>query len=422
LTSADTLLARAEEALARGQEARAADLCNLALNRRPVAGDLAAALVALRARAEVSGRGGAGAAAAATPPPAAFVAGMEAWRLGRWGEAEELLRAAVDEAPHLAAAHAQLGVALLGRGAFAEGWRELEWRRQMPGSPGRDVVAPAWDGGRLAPHQTLLLWDEQGFGDSIQYARYAILAKAASGARVVLSCHPRVRRLLASCRGFDATFARGRDFPRPDAHCSLLSLPAILGLDDPRGDLCPYVGPLGDGPITVVNKRGSIRVGVAWQGNPRFPGDPERSVPLGRLEPLLRALAGVRAGEKKVHLLSLQRGPGEDQLATLPADVRPSPLGRDLDAGSDGFVDSAALLNTVDLLITSDTAIAHLGGAMGVPVWLLLARVPDWRWGLNGERSVFYPSMRLFRQRRDGDWDGVCDDVRAAVAERFAWS
>jgi ADP-heptose:LPS heptosyltransferase len=159
---------------------------------------------------------------------------------------------------------------------------------------------------------------------------------------------------------------------------------------------------------------GRFRVGINWQGNPRYRADARRSIALAAFMPLLRAIAAAGGA-----VVSLQKGDGRQQLAHLPADIAVVDLGPELDADG-AFLDSAALMTALDLVITSDTAIPHLAGALGVPVWMAVASLPDWRWGLQGETSPWYPTMRLFRQSDAGDWAGVFARLARAIGERFA--
>jgi hypothetical protein len=204
-----------------------------------------------------------------------------------------------------------------------------------------------------------------------------------------------------------------------------MSLPALLGeaagANGAATDTVPYLRPEPAAVARWVDRLGAdsgdrarLRVGLAWQGNPQFADDAQRSVPLAALHATLRALAS------RVRFVSLQKGYGREQLYDLPPGAAVDDLGTELDLGGDAFVDSAGLISTLDLVITSDTALAHLTGALGRPLWLLLARVPDWRWGVEGEATSWYPSARLFRQPVAGDWAAVGVAVGAALAARAA--
>jgi hypothetical protein len=338
------------------------------------------------------------------------------------------LRRAIARDPHDADAHWNLGLTLLAAPSSpadeAEGWRELEWRQRIRGlgipSGGETSATPCWAGEPLAG-RTLLLQAEQGLGDTLQLARYARLAKTLAGAgRTILECQPPLERLLRGCAGVDAVVARGAALPPADLRVGLFSLPGLLGGRAPGG--VPPAAYLSAEPERVAHWRATLaartagarfRVGVAWQGNRRYRADGRRSVPLAHFVPLFRAV-GAAGGA----IVSLQKGEGRGAIAGLPARIVVEDLGPELDADG-AFVDSAAVMATLDLVITSDTAIPHLAGALGVPVWMALARLPDWRWGLEGESCLWYPTMRLFRQSQPADWAGVFARIARALDERF---
>jgi len=263
------------------------------------------------------------------------------------------------------------------------------------------------------------VWDEQGFGDTLQFVRFAAEARA-RGARVVFHGEPRLCRLLGSCAGFEEVVSRRAPRPPADLHAPLMTLPALLGSDGCDAGTVPYLGAEPDvvarWNVRLCAGAGAAdrrpRVGLAWQGNPQFADDTHRSVPLAALHQVLSALA------PRVRFVSLQKGYGQEQIYDLPPDAAVEDLGGEIDLGHDAFVDSAAVMSVLDLVITSDTALAHLAGALGRPVWLLLAHVPDWRWGVAGETTPWYPTARLFRQGRPGDWNGVAAAVGAALAAR----
>jgi hypothetical protein len=347
---------------------------------------------------------------------ASLVCGTLLVRAGRPRDALEPLRAASARAPARADVHVTLGLALAAAGDVAGGLREYEWRLRLAGWNPRAFDIPAWDGCSLEG-QRLLVWDEQGLGDTLQFARFARCARA-RGASLVFHGEPRLCRLLASSNGFDQLVSRHRPRPPADRHASMLSLPALLGVSS--RDIAREVPYLSSEPELQAawdqRLRGGERlvVGLAWQGNPAFCDDGRRSIPLVQLVPLLRALA------PRVRFVSLQKGFGRDQLHQLPPDVEVEDLGAQLDAGGDAFIDSAAVVRAVDVLVTTDTALAHLAGALGAPAWLMLAQVPDWRWGVEGTTTPWYPTLRLFRQPVAGDWGSVVEGVARALAQRAA--
>lgn len=344
--------------------------------------------------------------------------------LGRPDEALARLREAVALAPNDAEAHFNLALALLHTGRWQEGWRELAHRERIRGvSARRWAGVPAWDGGRLPSGATLLLVAEQGLGDVIQFVRYAETARAQSGAqRLVLAAPTALHRLLREglqpAHVIDEFWDLQRTAAASDVTASapLMSLPALCG-PAPDGIVqppSPYLAPAPDRVARWASRLGPapahrLRVGFAWQGNPKYRADARRSLPLATLSPLL----GVPA----VQAFSLQKGAGAEQARAFHQAL--FPLADELDTAGDAFVDTAAVLTQLDLLITSDTALPHLAGALGRPVWLLLAHVPDWRWGSGGDRTPFYPTLRLFRQSVPGDWRGV---VHAVEHELRRWA
>jgi tetratricopeptide (TPR) repeat protein len=295
-------------------------------------------------------------------------------------------------------------------GKWEDGWREYEWRWQTKSFPRYGFSQPRWDGSPAPPGgRTLLLLAEQGLGDALQFVRYVPLVKKRGG-RVVLQCHPPLMRLLANMPGIDQLVAAGSPLPAFDTYAPLLTLPAIFGTTtasalaaDPyfQADAALLEHWRGEFKALASSAARPFRVGIAWQGNPIFRVDQQRSIPLARFARL--------ADIEGVQLISLQKGPGTEQLPAFAKSVLD--LGKRLDETSGPFVDTAAVMKNLDLVISSDTAVPHLAGALGVPVWVALPWVPDWRWLLRREDCPWYPTMRLFRQTRYGNWDDVFDHL-----------
>lgn len=325
--------------------------------------------------------------------------------LGRLGDGERSLRAALDLAPGDADAGWNLGLALLMAGDWEAGWAAYECRRRIPDFAMRRLDRPAWDGAAL-DGRSLLVHAEQGLGDTLQFVRYLSLL---ADADVRFWCQDALAPLL---RGFMTPLTLASDPPpRTDLHASLLSLPHLLGVAPP---LVPQPAAyLSAEPKRVARWSRKLdgekfNIGIAWQGRPDYAADSRRSIALGHFAPI--------AEQSGVRLVSLQQGHGAEQIETLGWRERILDLGPELDRDG-AFLDSAAIIAGLDLVITSDTSIAHLAGALGAPVWLALAHVPDWRWGLEGESSPWYPTMRLFRQDRPGDWPGVFERIAARIAQ-----
>lgn len=334
--------------------------------------------------------------------------------LGQFDEGLAVIDEALRLNPNNAEAHVNRGLNFLLHADFARGWPEYEWRWHMGNTDmvQRQFPRPLWDGSSLAGKRILLHVD-QGAGDTIQMIRYAAVLQK-QGAHVLFECPQRLTRLLGRCPGISELVpAIGPQGPYPafDMHAPLMSLPGIMktNLRSIPGGV-PYLSAdtgLSDYWQTELSRFPGFKIGIAWQGNPKHKGDGFRSLPLALFEPLSR-IDGVR-------LFSLQKGFGAEQLAQVQGRFPIIDLGSRLDETAGAFMDTAAVMKQLDLIITSDTSIAHVAGALGVPVWLALSLVPDWRWLLQREDSPWYPSMRLFRQTTWGDWPAVFAGISAAL-------
>jgi tetratricopeptide (TPR) repeat protein len=311
--------------------------------------------------------------------------------------------------PDYAETHSNRSCLRLLLGDFDPGWEEFEWRWRVPEfAPWRrDFAAPLWLGEEPLAGKTILLHAEQGFGDAIQFVRYAPLV-AARGAKVILEVPPPLTALCSGIAGVALVIGRGEKLPEFDCHCPLLSLPLAFktGLETiPAG--AAYLSASED---RVIKWRQRLpeprkrRIGIAWAGNPAFKGDHTRSIGLTRLLPLL-SVTGVE-------FLSLQRDLREGDRDILRNNSHVMQMG---DAMED-FGDTAAIMASLDLVISSDTAVAHLAGALGKPVWVLLQYVADWRWLLGRSDSPWYPTARLFRQPEIGDWESVIRQVERELS------
>jgi Flp pilus assembly protein TadD len=345
--------------------------------------------------------------------------GMTLGRLGRWPEAVDHYNRALELRPDYAEVHRNRAYGWLYMGDFERGWAEHEWRLRCRRHVGCQVDRPLWRGEPLEG-RSILLHTEQGFGDTLQFIRYASMVKERGGL-VFVAAQTRILRIVAQCPGVDLAFDGTSLVPNCQVHAPLMSLPAILGTSlQSVPNRVPY---LPTEPIVVERWRqalavairedppggqdvwGSIAsaradrpllIGVAWQGSTQNPMDRFRSFPLAELAPVAD-IPGVR-------LVGVQAVDGMDQIPALggrfPIVELPTKRPRE-------FVDTAALLSLLDLVITPDTAVAHLAGGLGVPVWLALSTVGEWRWMLDREDSPWYPTMRIFRQSVYGQWGPV---------------
>jgi hypothetical protein len=313
-------------------------------------------------------------------------------------------------APEFAEAHYNRAMILLCQENFGEGWAEFEWRLKCATYPRREFNAPRWDGSRLAGG-TLLVHAEQGLGDTLMFVRFLSEARKRCG-NVVLEV-PAALVPLLHASGFTTAVAFGTELPPCHAHASLLSLPGIF---QTTLATIPAEGPyLAADPERIehwtdkLSETAGLKIGIGWQGNRSYACDRNRSIPLGEFAPL--------AGAPGVRLFSLQKGDGSEQLAESAGRFSIDDLGGKLDEEGGAFMDTAAVMKNLDLVITSDTAIAHLAGALGVKTWVALPLVPDWRWFLTREDCPWYPTMRLFRQRTLGRWDEVFDHMARVLAD-----
>jgi len=327
---------------------------------------------------------------------------------GQLDQAIAAYRRSIALNPNSPDAHFSLALALLAQGDFRQGWEEHEWRWESKRlGPRRDFAQPQWDGLPLAG-RTLLLHAEQGLGDTLQFIRYLPLA-ARCGGRVIVECQSELLRLLRTMAPDCEVVGRGQALPPFDVHCPLLSLPKVFGTT--LGDVpnaVPYLGPdavdagiwrqLLDGPAQA------LKVGLVWAGSPGHKNDRNRSMNLTTLAPL-----GKVPG---IQFFSLQKGEPAAQARAMPAGLELIDWTHELK----DFADTAALIANLDLVIAVDTAVAHLAGAMGKPVWVLLPFVPDWRWMQKREDSPWYPTMRLFRQPSLGDWDSLIERVAGELS------
>lgn len=343
-------------------------------------------------------------------------------------QAQALLRRAADLSDPAsdvgAEARWDLALALLTAGDYVQGWPQFEWRRHRPGFPLGGPQGPEWDGGD--PHrQTILVHTEQGRGDSVQFARFLPLL-AARGARVVLACQPELRRLLARVRGVADTVSIFDPPPPFHAHVPLLSLPYRLGQGAvPAAPPPPVASPpylLAD-PAAVAAwtarldaaAPGRMRVGLCWAGAGGNPIDARRSLDPALLAPLAAGAAELGGLAGRIALVSLQKGPAAAGGAALPGLIDWTDELHDYD-------DTAALVAALDLVISVDTSVAHIAGALGRPVWLLNRYDGCWRWGKGTPDSPWYPTLRQFRQRDPGDWSVPLAQAAAWLRQPARWT
>lgn len=331
---------------------------------------------------------------------------------GRIAETREIQEMLVAHAPGDFPTRFDLAETLLLSGEFERGWREYHYRYSLAHTAHieRKVQRPRWDG-RAMPGKTLLIYDEQGYGDTFQFLRLVPWAKERSGARVVLEINAESLSLVRRAAGFDDLVERGSLPPAFDMHCELMSLPMalMLSLDDLPGPT-PYLHP---DPRRVERWRQRLAglprplVALVWAGRPTHPNDANRSLSLAQLAPLAQTGVGF---------VAIQKGPAAMQAASPPDGMSILSLSDEIN----DFEDTAAILCVVDLLISVDSSPVHLAGALGRPVWVMLPKVPDWRWLLERTDTPWYPQMRLFRQEVRTDWNDVVSRMAAELVRFVA--
>ena len=337
------------------------------------------------------------------------------WRLllqairpqGKISEVRAILEMLVQTLPGDLGVRFELAEILLLQGEFGRGWREYRFRYSLEHTARmeRKVQGPRWSGQPL-PGQTLLIHDEQGYGDTFQFLRMVPWARRRSGARVILEVNPDSLTLAQRSGGFDDIIARGTLPPRFDMHCEMMSLPHAMGLQlsDLPGSM-PYLTP---DPLRLSKWRARLAdlprplVALVWAGRPSHYNDARRSMTLADLAPL---------AQPGVTFLALQKGPAAAQASSAPEGMRLVSLSDDIA----DFEDTAAILSIADLLISVDSAPIHLAGALGRPAWVMLPFVAEWRWLLKRNDSPWYPSLRLFRQSRADDWHDVLTTMATAL-------
>jgi tetratricopeptide (TPR) repeat protein len=331
--------------------------------------------------------------------------------LRRHDEALASYRQAIALDPNNAAAHWEAGLIALSQGDFAAGWQGYEWRFKVKeiGSP-RDFAQPQWRGDAALEGRTILLHAEQGFGDTIQFARYAPLV-AASSAAVVLEVQPPLATLLRGMPGVSKLLCRGEPLPEFDLHCPLGSLPLAFAT---TVETIPAPIPMRPPAERIAAWRARLpaatpRVGLVWSGDARHRNDRARSMAFEMLAPLI--------GTPGICFVSLQKEARATDLQALRRCGNVS----DIAARIEDFADTAAAISLLDLVITVDTSVAHLAGSLGKPVWILLPVAVDWRWLTDREDSPWYATARLFRQSSPGDWPGVIARMQQELTnQRFA--
>ncbi|MEM7014611.1 MAG: FkbM family methyltransferase, partial [Verrucomicrobiota bacterium] len=341
------------------------------------------------------------------------------FRAGMFEVAEKDFRQALESAPDKAEIRHSLGMLVLLSGNYEEGWRLMrsrletniaEWLSQM--DPGKE-----WDGSPLGD-QTLIIAHEQGLGDCVQFSRFAIAVREANpNAKVILRGPARLRQLLSTIEAVDGYASIDDEVPSYDAWVSIMDLPLVLGLNDEKdyGRFTPYLRAdteRVDFWREKLSKLKGLKIGISWQGSTEYSVDRIRSFPLSAFIPLAR-LDGV-------HLIALQCGEGSEQVSGYAEQLPLVLPGKDFDTEGGAFSDTAAVAQSLDLVIASDSSLAHVMGGLGVPTWLVLGYPSDWRFLLNRDDNPWYPgTQRIFRSRHTGGWTEIFDSIADALLETY---
>lgn len=317
--------------------------------------------------------------------------------------------------------HRNLGVIYLLQKRYAEGWPEYRWRWNFIDGGRPAYPYPIWQGEEVAS-KTFLLYPEQGLGDAVQFVRVAATLHAA-GARTIVACAPHLIPLFSSAPGVDLLLPEGVR-PTEAINFQASFLDVVDHWFGKTGELATGAGPLdlATGYLSVSPslidywrhalgpKNKKLRVGICWQGNPKHHADIYRSIKLSEFAEI--------ADLPEVSLISLQHGFGAEQLLQVPFASKITRLPDGIDKSGGAFLDTAAIMRNLDLVITTDTSTAHIAGSIGVPVWVILGKVPDWRWLEQGDTTPWYPNMRLFRQTQIGQWGDVMKSIAHELRAR----
>ncbi len=321
----------------------------------------------------------------------------------------ERVRAFAPDDCHLSLTHAML---LRTCGQHAAGWALHERRLELPELMQRPHPPQSrrWDGSPLEQRH-ILVRGEQGLGDQVQFARWAASLRDVGASRITVQCATPLIRLLQTLQGIDAVVTMSADAPAHDVHVDVMSLPHLLRTgSDLRGGMVPYLTAARlndalDARLVAAPRAGRLRLAVVWGGTPKHTDDRVRSLPLTTLLPVLE--------REDVQTVVLQQGSPRDQLDAVPAAVRE----RWLDIANDciDFADTAQVVSACDAVLSVDTSVAHVAGALGVPTWVMVAHPAEWRWGREGSDSPYYPHTTVLRQRACGDWSAVMQGAQDAI-------
>jgi hypothetical protein len=327
-------------------------------------------------------------------------------------EALASFQRAIEAKPDHARAQFNLGILNLLRGDYAKGWQAYEWRWQTPAQAkyAPRFSQPQWLGEDITG-KTILIFGEQGAGDCIQFARYATLIAERGPKRVIINCPSNVSSLFESIPGVDQVVPQGTRWPEFDVYIPMLSMPSVFKTTlESVPNKVPYLTPtqakVDEWKARLAPHRSKLNVGLTWAGNPNQQNDANRSSRLDRLAPL--------AGLADTTIFAVQKGPAITQIADSP--IKLVDLSNDLH----DFMDTAAVLANLDVEVSVCTSVAHVAGAMGRPTLAMLCYNADWRWLMHRDDSPWYPTMKLFRQPKPGDWEDVARGIRYELERRLA--
>jgi Flp pilus assembly protein TadD len=324
-------------------------------------------------------------------------------RQGKMDESIHFYREAIKAAPDSSKFHTNLALTLLLVGQFEEGWKEYGWRWHGHPAYPKYLRDKPWNGERLK-RGTLLIQAEQGFGDTLQFIRYIPQIKKLVK-RAILICQPELVRIMKTVVGLDDVLPEGAEIPPFDAGITLLSLPGLfkagtIPIEPPQ----PYISPPPGCGFDLGPKTRKLRVGLVWAGRQTHGDDWNRSMPAHLLAPLFQI--------PEIEYVSLQKGEVADRIGRPPTE-----LAQDIGNRCTDFADTAAMIAQLDLVITVDTSVSHLAGAMGKPVWIMLPLIPDFRWRLQGDTTPWYSNVTLFRRKEGDGWERVVNSIAIALKQ-----
>jgi tetratricopeptide (TPR) repeat protein len=335
--------------------------------------------------------------------------------LGLTTKAINSYKKAIEIKPDFENAHFDLATIYLSEGNFKNGWREYEWRFKKDEMSGhilnnKDIFSrPMFKGNEDVKDKTILLHCEQGFGDSIQLIRFLPQFKEKFACKIAVKCRDELQELFKNIKEIDVLTNRSESIPEFDYHLSIMSMPYILGISSPKELITktPYITMPNENRFEIKKEKDKINIGICWSASVTSESYEERVLKLESFLPLIN--------NDKINVYSLQLGPDKEKIKELGIENKII----DLTDKLTDFSKTASLIQNLDLVVSSDTSIVHLCGALDIPTWVLVPKIPDWRWQIKGEKSVWYKSVKIFRQKQNRNWQGVFQSLFAKMNKEY---